>query len=439
MKNKNPEKQTRYLSQAIQLEEAVNPSIVRSTMLTISIALLAFLGWAGVTKISEIAHTPGEIIPTGNQQVVQHLEGGIVKSIRVKERQMVKKGQIVLTLDGGGSQDDLNRALSRDMALKMQEERLRAFVEGRQPDFSAYGADHPDAVKDQKSFFAGMVKARTEDHKVIEEQIVQKKRLIATYQSDLSTAQDNQRIAGDLYARRMQLNQKGYASDMHLLEAQQNLNNANGDTRQIENKIRMTRSEISEFQNRLKSLGARQQDEMHERLDQIMAELSQNAELVEKLKHRVARLDVRAPTDGLVKGLAVNTIGAVIQPGQTLMEIVPMDEKLVVQIKIPPQHIGHLKPGQDVQVKFSSFDFSRYGFIRGKLQQISATTFSGANGERYYEGRIDLEKDYVGEDQGNIILPGMVVMADIITGRKTILDYLLKPIRNSVKTAFTER
>src|SRR5690606_33403064 len=112
-------------------------------------------------------------------------------------------------------------------------------------------------------------------------------------------------------------------------------------------------AEISEFENRLSSLDARQQDQAHERLDQVIAERAQNAELIEKLRNRVGRLEVRAPSDGLVKGLAVNTVGAIAQPGQTLMEIVPMDKELVVEVKILPQHIGHVKSGQKVQVKFS--------------------------------------------------------------------------------------
>lgn len=433
------ERQTRYLSQAIQLEEAVNPSIVRSTMLTISIAILAFAGWAAMTGINEIAHTPGEIIPTGNQQVVQHLEGGIVKAIHIKEGQAVRKGQIVLTLDGAGSQDDLNRAAEKDISLRMQEERLRAFSENRKPDFSVFKDSSPQTVRDQESFFSGMTRARAEERKVVEEQIVQKKRMISALQAELATARENRAIAADLYDRRERLNQQGYASDIQLLETRRNLNTVNGEIKQLSNRIEVTRAEIAEFENRLTSLDAQRRDEAHERLDQVMTEIAQNAELIEKLKDRVSRLEVRSPTDGLVKGLAVNTVGAVVPPGQTLMEIVPLDEKLVVQVKIPPQHIGHIKPGQAVQVKFSSFDFSRYGFVRGKLSQISATTFSGENGERYYEGRIDLEKNHVGEDRRNMIVPGMVVMADIVTGRKTVLDYLLKPIHNSLKTAFTER
>ena len=164
-----------------------------------------------------------------------------------------------------------------------------------------------------------------------------------------------------------------------------------------------------------------------------------NIEIINKLEERTSRLNLRAPARGLVKGLSVNTIGAVIQPGQTLMEIVPLDKDLEVSVKISPQDIGHLEVGQPVQVKFSTFDFSRYGSVQGHLEQISATTFSGEQGERYYQGRVSLVQNYVGTNPDNQIMPGMTVMADVITGEKTILEYMLKPIHVSLKTAFTER
>ena len=154
---------------------------------------------------------------------------------------------------------------------------------------------------------------------------------------------------------------------------------------------------------------------------------------------KTRRVPPAAAIIGQNLGLAVNTVGSIAQPGQTLMEIMPLDEKLVVEVKIPPQHIGHLKPGLPVQVKFSSFDFSRYGFVNGELSQISATTFTGQNGERYYRGLIDLSQNHVGRDQNNLIMPGMTAMAEIITGEKTILQYLLKPVHNAMKTAFSER
>jgi HlyD family secretion protein/adhesin transport system membrane fusion protein len=141
-----------------------------------------------------------------------------------------------------------------------------------------------------------------------------------------------------------------------------------------------------------------------------------------------------------VKGLSVNTIGGVVQPGQALMEIVPLDKDLVVEVRIPPRYIGPMHVGQRVQLKVSSYDFSRYGSIGGTLDYISPTTFMGENGERFYRGRVRLDQNYVGHSpRQNIIMPGMTVMADIITGNKTILEYLLKPIHRALLSSFSER
>lgn len=433
-------RQVRYLSQAIQLEESANPSIIRSTVLTIGAGIVAFIGWAALTSIHEIAHTPGEIIPQGQPQVVQHLEGGLVREISVTDSQLVQKGDVLITLDGTGAREDLERAESKQISLNMQEERLRSFIENREPDFSSFSNFMAKAaIADQQSFYDGMVMARSEERKIVEEQIKQKHQMIQTLNADLKTAKENHDIAEDLLKQREVLYKKGYVSKVKYLETQQSVNQAVGEISKFKSRLESAQAEISEFDNRLKSLDAGQRDQVHERLDQLLADKTQNAELVSKLRDRVGRLTIVAPVRGLVKGMEVNTVGAVVQPGQTLMEIVPVDEELIVQVKIPPQHIGHVKPGQDVKVKFSSFDFSRYGFVTGKLSRISATTFSGENGERYYQGQIDLDRNYIGENSDNTVVPGMTVMADIITGRKTILEYLLKPIRTSVKTAFTER
>ena len=438
-KSRGHDRQSRFLSQAVQLEESVNPSLIRMTMVMISSVILVFIGWAAFTNINEVARTPGEAVPQGFEQVVQHLEGGIVREIRAREGDVVNKGDVVLVLDGGGAQEDLARATSKQISLELQEERLRAFLEGGEPDFSAHRESYPDMVRDQQNFFRGMIEAREQERKIIDEQVLQKQRSISTLVSDLETARRNYQIAKDLYDRRRELNRKGYASDIQFLETKQTLNNADGEIRQLQTRIGVAKPEIAEFQNRLKSLDAKYRDDANERLDQLMGEKAQNVEIISKMQDRVARLEVKAPARGIVKGLAVNTLGAVVQPGQVVMEIVPVDDQIVVQIKIPPQHIGHVKPGQKVQVKFSSFDFSRYGIVSGELDQVSAATFTGEKGERYYQGRIRLDRNYVGHDPRNIIIPGMTVMAEIITGRKTVLDYLLKPIHIAMRTAFTER
>lgn len=433
------ENQIRYLSQAIQLEEAVNPAILRTTMLTISVTIIAFTIWSGFTNINEVARTPGEVVPSGYQQVVQHLEGGIVKKIDVKEGDVVKEGQLLVELDDTGVFEDLNRAQSRQTTLSMQEERLRAFIERRAPNFAQFGASAAASIADQQKFFESMENNNAEERSVIQEQITQKKRMIASLQAELRTAEKNLAISSQLFQRRQELHAKGFLSETKYLESQQQMNSIQGEIASTRSRLSVAAAEISEYQNRLNSLGFNQNDRANERLDAIIADKAQNEEMLREMQDRYERLAIRAPVSGVVKGLSVNTIGAVVRPGETLMEIVPMDNELVVEVKIAPQHIGHLKTGQPVKVKLSSYDFSRYGLVNGKLEQISATTFSGEGGERYYQGRIKLDRNYVGRDKANSVMPGMTVMAEIITGEKTILQYLLKPIHNSLKTAFSER
>lgn len=433
------EKQTRYLSQAIQLEESVNPHIIRATMTMVSMAVLVFLGLAAVTNINEVARAPGEVVPYGYQQTVQHLEGGIVGTIHIHEGEVVNKGDVLVSLSDKGVKDDLERVDSKQLSLMMQAERLRAFIDDRNPDFSKFPGATPDMIADQLSFFEGMRTARQKEAQIIQSQIKQKKQSLDLIEADISTADRNYTVINDIYQRRLKLNKNGYASDMQMLEDRKRLNDAEGEIKRLENQSIVATAEIYEFESRLQSLGARNRDEAQEKLDSAQAEIEQNEKLISKLKERIGRLDVRAPVRGIVKGLEINTIGAIIQPGQTIMEIVPLDEKLEVQVKISPKDIGHLSIGQPVQIKFSAYDFSRYGSVRGRLDRISATTFTGDNGDRYYQGQVALDKNYVGQNKEDMILPGMTVMADVITGDKTILQYLLKPINNSLRTAFTER
>lgn len=437
--SKKRERQMRYLSQAIQLEEAVNPHIVRATMNMVSLAILAFLCWAGLTNINEVARAPGEVVPQGYQQTVQHLEGGIVKNIHVREGEVVQQGQILVTMSDASIREDMERAQNKQLVLDMQAERLRAFTEKREPDFSRFENADTIMVSDQTSFFEDMRLAREKETRVIQDQIQQKRQHLESLRVDLQTVQSGLGITEDMYRRRKTLNAKGYASDMQLLQDQKEMNHLQGEIKRLKNQILVARTEIAEFEGRLASLSASQQDEINERLDRILAEKSQNVEVIDKLQERINRMQIRAPSHGLVKGMIVNTAGAIIQPGQTLMEIVPLDKELEVQVKISPKDIGHLGAGQAVQLKFSSFDFSRYGSVKGTLDQISATTFANDSGERYYQGRILLSQNHVGHNTDNRIMPGMTVMADVITGEKTILQYLLKPIHVSLKTAFSER
>ena len=441
MSDSRKDQQQRFLSQAIQLEETINPKIVRTTIYLICMTVASFIGWASVANISEVARAPGEVVPRGYQQVVQHLEGGIVRSIHVKDGEVVDAGQTLLVLDGAGLYEDRARSVAKAEVLADQEERLRAFLDGRdipsQTDFKKVDAANP--VSDQLRLYESMKRARENEQAIVTRQITQKENALSALRTEMATAQSNLSLAERLFEKQRLLNEKGYLSEMDVLQAEQSVNGLRGSVRTLESRLAEGQSTLSEFRARLSSLSANQKDDLLEKLETVVSERRQNAALIDKIDERIARLDIKAPVKGFVKGMNVNTVGGIVQPGRTVMEIIPLDEPMEVQVKISPEDIGHVHPGQNVQVKFSAYDFSRYGAMTGTLREISATTFTGENQERFYKGLVALPTQYVGNKPDQSILPGMTVMTDIVSGDKTIMEYLLKPIRVAVQTAFQER
>ncbi|HXF90773.1 MAG TPA: HlyD family type I secretion periplasmic adaptor subunit, partial [Candidatus Nitrosotenuis sp.] len=234
--------------------------------------------------------------------------------------------------------------------------------------------------------------------------------------------------------------EKGFTTKTNVLEAEKEYNIIEGEIEKTKSEISQHKQSIAEFETRLKSLESSLRDEALEKLATLESEIVENSKNIEKLKNQIDRLEVRSPVKGIVKGLEVTTIGGVVAPGQKIMEIVPIDDVMLAEVKIFPGDIGNLKIGQECLVKVSAYDFSRYGSIEGELIYLSATTFVSKEGITYYKGRIKLTKNYVGNNPNvNIVLPGMVVNADIITGEKTILGYLLKPIQVTLSTALREK
>lgn len=430
----------RYLSQVPLMEEMYIPRIIRISMLTFSFALFLFVLWSAITPVNETAKARGEVVPSGYVQIVQHLEGGIIREILVKDGEFVHQGQLLLLLDGGGTGNDLAELEARQLSMKLQAERLRAYVENRQPDFGRISGAKESDVREQQRIFVSMMDARQKEIDVVKNQLMQKRQEYDALQKRLATINTSLGLSKEARDIQKTLHEKGLTSKFRYLEKEESYNALSGDKQQVVSEISRAGEQISEYENRLAALNAHNQDETWQQLDKVESSIAQNQESVAKYAERVGRLEVRAPVDGLVKGLEVNTIGGVIGAGQKLMEIVPYNQQLVAQVRINPSDIGHMAVGQPVEVKVHSFDYSRYGSIKGSIEYISATTFVDETGKSYYRARVRLQKNYVGGDShANLIMPGMTVDADIVTGNKTILAYLLKPIHVAMASSFTER
>jgi HlyD family secretion protein/adhesin transport system membrane fusion protein len=429
-------RQIELMGEATRLEEQATPRLLRATVAALSLTVFAFVGWAAVADVKQVAHTVGEVMPEGRPQVIQHLEGGIVQDIMVEDGDLVSAGDVLVRLDEEEARADLAAARHRRLALALEAERLRAFIAGRTPDFSAFADAPPAMIGEHEAFFRDMVAARQREADVIGHEIAQSTRALDALRADLVAAEANLEVAREVERRRADLESRGLSSTMALLSDRQRVIELEGRVARLAADIRSAQDLIAQERSRLASLTARHRDAANEALADVSTSLAEVSERVDKLTSQIARKTLRAPVDGLVKGLSVNTIGSVLKAGEQVAEIVPVGRTLEVMVEIAPRDIGHLAVGQAVDVKLTSFDFTRYGTVKGTLVHISPTSFRTGEGRPYFRGRVRLDASEV---SGQPILPGMTASAAIVTGEKTVLAYLLRPVQQSLTTAMTER
>lgn len=425
------------LNRAPGLSETQPMRVARTTLIAASAAVLLLILWAGITPVNIMTRSYGQVLPSGYVQVVQHLEGGIIEAIKVREGQHVKKGQVLLVMSPTVVQSDLNQLKKQQTALMVERERVSAYLDKREPDFSAI-AD-ADRVQ-QGEVFASSQTAKDQEGQIIQTQIAQRREALQSLQSRAGALGQNIKIGNESLEIKRKLYEKGYYSRLNYLDKQEQVNSLRGEQAALSQDIQRTRSEIAEYETRLTSLGATSRERNFETLTRLNSEISKNQESIAKYDDRLQRLNVRSPVDGIAKGIEVNTIGGIITSGQKLMEIVPMNATLDVEARIRPSDIGQLYAGLPVMVKVHAFDYTRYGGVQGTLKAVSATTFVDEDKRTYYRGTVTLLRAYVGDDPDlNRLVPGMTVDAEIINGSRSLLSYLLKPVRAAADTAFTER
>ena len=421
----------RRLTQSIALAESPMPNLLLNGVALIGVMLAAFLIWSSITPIEEIAVASGQVVPSGYVQSVQHLEGGIVKQILVLDGQLVEKGQVLMRLDDTAAGADLGQMLARQKALKLQTSRLKKF---------SGATDASELTENEQQILTSMNEARDSQRGVLRDQISQKEKELQGLAATKSTINRNVALMQKENEIRQGLAEKGYGSRLMALTSERELNQMRGQLAETKNQENRARDAIREAQGRLQSLNADLKQQAMKSLGDVDAELSEVNQSLEKLQNTASRTEITAPVRGLIKGLAVHTVGAVAEQGKVLMEIVPVDEEMIVEAMVQPSDIGHITQGQAVKIKVSSYDYSRYGSTRGHLESVSATSFQTQDSQSFYKARIRLDKSFVGADpKRNAILPGMTVEADIVTGEKTVMRYLLKPIQVAMSGGFHER
>lgn len=430
----------RLLSEAIQLQEEVVPQFVRPALLAITLLVALFIAWSAVVDISEVASAPGKVVPSGSVKVVEHLEGGSVAEILVREGDEVEAGQLLARLDGAQDNAELRQMQARYVALRLRGERLSAFAENREPDFSSIGGAHPDLVTDQQKIYANQVESLRTSRSVIQSQISQRRRELRQMRESLAVAHQQQKVTAEMVVMRKKMVDKKLIPRMEFLETQRAKITADGEVARIMDQIKVIGQTVTESERRLEDLGAQTRRESLAEMGAVSAEIAEVRNAMARVKDRVDRLDITAPIKGLVQDLRIQTVGQVVQPGALITSIVPVDETLEAEVRISPDDIGHVNVGQSVVIKVGSYDFSRFGGVGGTLRRISATSLVEDGADAFFKGWVTFDKPYVGDDPAKFrVAPGMSVQADITTGNKTLLQYLLKPLTDALNRAFRER
>lgn len=428
----------RYLTLAIQLEEGRAPRLMQlSVWLMIAIVICA-IAWAAVTKVAQVARAPGEIVPNGHLQPVQHLEGGIVAEVLAQDGDLVEAGQVLVRLDQTGVTAELDQLRSRERSLRLQAERLRAFAEGRVADLA--DKEEQGLSIDQAAILRSQERARASQRVVLERQVAGRRADLDALIGQQRTLQRQIAITGEALDMRKTLSEKGLNSRLTFLDVQREMNRVQGELSTVTTNIGRAREAVAEAEQRLIELDTRLSVDAMRELGSVTSDLRQIEEARVKLEDRVARTTITSPVRGIIKDLRAYAAGAVVPPGGNIAEIVPVGRELIVEARISPADVGQLRPGQPVAVKVSTYDFAQFGSVPGSLLSVSASTFHGPQIAPFYKALVRLDQAYVGSDPArNQLRPGMTVLADIKTDERTVLRFLLNPVYRAIDTAFQER
>jgi membrane fusion protein, adhesin transport system len=435
-----PREQLKLLSHEAMLEES-GPSRMASSMIVLIIGLLVSATvWSNFVEIKTSATTQGTVIPSGDKRVVQHLEGGIVQAILVHPGEYVKKGQPLLQFEPTLRTAELNQIRAREAALSIKFQRLRAFIDNSEPDYSKYIKEYPQLVEESQFNLNG-VRARIEGQKsVLQSQIEQQRKSVENFEKQIISLKNQSKLFEQSVNMRRKLFKSGHGSRVNLINAELDLAKNKGSITEAEVSKEQAIASIEETKNQILEIDITERGKALDELDKSSGELAEVRENIARLEDKVTRLELRAPVSGVVHGLEINTPGAVIQPAQVVMEIIPAEEQVVIENKIQPKDIGHIEIGQPTKVTITGFDARRYGTVEGELINFSPTTFTDEKGNPFFRGHIRLKEDFLlANGIKHKIVPGMTVQANIITGEQTLLEYLTRPVYVSLLNAFGER
>ncbi|MBI3445763.1 MAG: HlyD family type I secretion periplasmic adaptor subunit [Magnetospirillum sp.] len=400
--------------------------------------MLLVLVWALLTSVDKVVRVEGRIIPAGRSQSIQHLEGGIVAAINVQEGAVIHKGEVLLSIDDTSAQASLAESKNKLLGLRIKAVRLEAEAKGQS---SMNVADslrqNRELVDAELHLFAARRQKLDQERRIFEEQISQRNSELREIQSrhrklsvEMETARQRLKLMASMATRNA-------ASQLEVLEAQSREQRLLTELSDAENAQPKVAGAIAEAQARIQDSSARYRAEAQGELSSTMVEVDRLENTITTQADRATRTEVRAPVDGIINRITINTVGGVLKPGDTIVEITPSTQDIVLEARARPSDRGDLRAGLPAKVRVSAYDVGELGILAGQVTEVSADTVQDAKGEPFY--RVVILVDRLPESYaGKQIVPGMTITADVVTGSRTIMQYVTAPFTRFIFNAFRD-
>ena len=411
--------------------------LARWVLILIGTGLGVFLIWASMTDLPEVTKGEGKVIPSRQNQIVQHIRGGIVTEILVKEGDVVKSGQVLLRIQNRDGKADYDEKRSEFLSLSARASLLEAQEQGRKAiKFSrAVLREAPKFAAQQRKVFRTRRLQVNAELGVLRQQLRQREQLLKEQRSLVASLTKRQASLSSEVARAQPMVRRGAVSRLEFLRLQRDLSDARGELRTETLKIPRYQAGIRESRQKLQDKRNESRSKVLQELTEVRSKMSELEERMRQLYFEVSRTDVRSPVRGTIKQLRISTKGGVVKPGEPLVEIVPLEDSLLIEAKIRPSDRAFLKIGQEALIKITAYDYGVYGGLKGKVVSVSADTIEESNrpDEAFYKVQVRTSRSFLEKDGKRLpIIPGMTAVVNIMTGaEKSVLDYIMKPITKS--------
>ncbi len=402
----------------------------RSFILLLLFSTISLLLWAGISEVDVIVRTEGQIIPAGKSQIVQHLEGGIVRKILVQEGQVVVAEQPLMELSDVQTRSNLEQEQSKLDSLRGREARLVAELNGDNTIKFPNELTDPDVIRVETAAWEARRTQLAEEVQVLQALSMQKKNELAEIKSKQKNLLEELVLAKKKHHVIEDLRKNNAASELEVLDSEMHIQRLKSQIAEATSTAPRLQAAQSEAESRVKEAVARFRAEASAALTQVREELEKSSRGIGTSVDRLKRNTVRSPVAGLINKLNITTIGAVVRPSEILLEITPSDQRIVIQTRSNPDDRAHLRRGLPARVRVGAYDYATYGTFEGHVTEVSSDTLTDERGSRYYRVNVEVDVSTLTSRirQPGVLMPGMAASADIAVGKRTIMSYILSPL-----------